>query len=393
MNRHSACQLGRRAIAAVVIVITTIASASASAQRSDTALRDAQVTRMTAGFLRRPETPTLPVIAIGVDSAGTELTDFMIPHAVLTESGVARVVSVALHAGRIRLRPGTVSIEPDLTMAAFDAANSRGADYVVVPALVDHESPAIAAWIRAQAARGATIVSICEGARTVAKSGVLEGRRATTHWSALGELSKRYPGTTWVRNLRYVVDDHIITTTGVSAALPASIVLIDRIAGRAAAESMARRVGLTTWDPTHDTDAFHVTRWIYVKGAWNTLAPWRHEAVGVRVAPGFDEIALAFTVDAISRSIRGRAFTASEDGAPVTGRQGLRISVDRPYAAIETGTREIALPSPLLPPASALDSAIVRLTSWYGSDAAELISLGMEHPIGRPTRAPREVGR
>ncbi|MEO8562310.1 MAG: DJ-1/PfpI family protein [bacterium] len=131
-----------------------------------------------------------------VPAAGTELTDFMIPHAMLTESGVARVVSVAPHAGRIRLRPGTVSIEPDLTMAAFDAANPKGADYVIVPALLDHENLAIAAWIRAQAACGATIMSICEGARTAAKAGVLAGRRATTHWSALEELSKKYPGIT-----------------------------------------------------------------------------------------------------------------------------------------------------------------------------------------------------
>ena len=61
----------------------------------------------------------------------------MIPHAVLTESGAARVVTVALHAGRIRLRPGTIFIEPDLTMGAFDAANPKGADYVIVPALLD----------------------------------------------------------------------------------------------------------------------------------------------------------------------------------------------------------------------------------------------------------------
>jgi hypothetical protein len=122
---------------------------------------------------------------------------------------------------------------------------------------------------------------------------------------------------------------------------------------------------------------------MYVKGTWNTLAPWRHDAIGVPVAQGFDEIALALTVDAISRSIRGKAFTWSEDGASVTGRQGLRISVDRPRSAVEAGTREIGLSSASRAPASALDSAIVRLTGWYGRDAAELIALGMEYPLDR----------
>jgi transcriptional regulator GlxA family with amidase domain len=320
----------------------------------------------------------LPVIAIIADSAGTELTDFMVPRATLTEAGIARVVTVALHAGRIRLVPGTVYIEPDLTMATFDSANPRGADYVIVPAIVDHENAAIAAWIRKQAARGATIVSICEGARTAANAGVFDRRRATTHWSALGDLSKKYPGTTWVRDQRYVVDDHVISTTGVSASLPASIFLIDRIAGRAVADSVARRVGVESWGPAHDTDAYHISKWMYVKGAWKYLAWWRREQVGVPVADGFDEVALALTVDAVARSIRGKPFTWSKDGAPVRGRQGLRILVDQSMPAVRPGTREMVLPSRSLPPANALDAVVARLTDWYGNDAGELIRMGME---------------
>jgi transcriptional regulator GlxA family with amidase domain len=334
-----------------------------------------------------------PVIAIIADSAGTELTDFMVPHAALTEAGVARVVTVALRAGRIRLVPGTVYIEPDLTMAAFDAANPRGADYVIVPALVDRENAAVAAWIRKQAAHGATIVSICEGARTAAYAGVFEGRRATTHWSALEDLTKKYPGTTWVRNQRYVVDDHVISTTGVSASLPASIFLIERIGGRALADSVARRMGIESWSPAHETDAYRLTKWVYVKAAWNYVAWWRHDEIGVSLADGFDEAALALTVDAIARTIRGKPFTWSENGAPVRGRQGLRIAVDRSRTAVSAGSREVTLPTPSLPPASALDSAIATLTRWYGRDAANLIEMGMEyssHDAHPDTRTAKE---
>lgn len=311
--------VGLRWITVVALAVLGLIPAAATAQRAT------------------PPRFALPVVAIVADAAGTELTDFVIPHATLTESGVARIVTVALHPGRIRLRPGSLYITPDQTMAEFDAANPRGADYVIVPALVDHGNLAIAAWIRAQSVRGATIVSICEGARTVAKAGVLDGRHATTHWSALDELTEAYPGTTWVRNRRYVLDDHLITTTGVSAALPASIVLIDQIAGRVVADSMARQLGLDSWDATHDTDAFHLTRWTWVKAAWNTIVPWRHDAIGVAVTDGFDEIALALTVDAIARSIRGKPVTWSETGAPVRGRQGLQITVDRVESSIEAG--------------------------------------------------------
>src|SRR4051812_41395698 len=71
----------------------------------------------------------------------------------------------------------------------------------------------------------------------------------------------------------------------------------------------------------------------------------------------------------------------------VTGRQGLRLSVDRARAAVSPGERELRVPDAPTPPASALDSALVQLTRWYGTDAADLISLGMEYP--RPTASRR----
>nr|QQZ51993.1 DJ-1/PfpI family protein [Phenylobacterium glaciei] len=82
--------------------------------------------------------------------------------------------------------------------------------------------------------QGATIVSICEGARVLANAGLLHDRRATTHWSALKGLTKAYPDTTWVRDRRYVQDGAVISTTGVSASIPASLALVEAIAGRAA---------------------------------------------------------------------------------------------------------------------------------------------------------------
>ena len=321
-----------------------------------------------------------PVVAIVADAGGTELTDFMIPHATLASSGVARVVTVASHAGRIALPPSTTSVVPDQTMAAFDAAHPAGADFVVVPALVDRANPAVLAWLRRQAAHGATIVSICEGAWTVAAAGLLDGRSATSHWHALDALAKKYPRTRWVRDRRYVVDDHLVTSAGVTASLPASLYLVERIAGRQVADSVARSIGVAAWDPTHETAAFRLTKAMYAKAVVNHFAWWRHDAVAVPVADGVDEIALALTLDAIPRTMRGEAFTWSADGAPVTGRQGLRISVDRARAAVPSDARVLRLPTPATPPAAALDSALARLTQWYGRDAAELITMGMEYP-------------
>ena len=79
------------------------------------------------------------------------------------------------------------------------------------------------------------------------------------------------------------------------------------------------------------------------------------------------------------RTMRGKAFTWSADGAPVTGRQGLRLSVDRARTAVPTDARELRLPAPPTPPATALDVALLQLERWYGSDAVELIAMGMEY--------------
>ena len=319
-----------------------------------------------------------PVVAIVADAAGTELTDFTIPRGTVAGSGVVQVVTVAARTGRIALPPSSMTVEPDQTMAAFDAAHPAGADYVIVPALVDHENLAVLAWLRRQAAHGATMVSICEGAWALAAAGLLDGRSATSHWHALDALAKKYPRTTWVRDRRYVVDHHLITSTGVTASLPVSLYLVEQIAGRHVADSVARSIGVATWNTTHETAAFHLTKGMYARAILNHFAWWRQDLVAVPVADGVDEIALALTLDAMPRTMRGRAFTWSADGAPVTGKQGLKMSVDRARAAVPRHARELRL-STSAPPASALDSALAQLTHWYGNDAAELITMGMEY--------------
>ena len=344
-----------------------------------------QPTLVTATTPHARSFATKPVIAVIGDTSGVELTDFLVPRATLAESGVAQVIVVAASSGKIPLKPSTLTIDADMTFAAFDAAYVHGADYVIVPAMFNPAIATVRAWLQSQAARGAIIVSICEGARVVAGAGLLDGRNATTHWHALDDVAKKFPRTTWVRNSRYVIDDHRISTTGVSASLPVSIYLIERIAGRRAADSVARRLGIESWDRQHDTDAFYLTKWMYVKAATNYLAWWRHDVVAVAVSDGVDEVALALTMDAIPRTMRAKALTWSDLGGSIVGRQGLRISVDRSRASLERSARQLALPGTSVPPSGALDSALVRLGTWYGAGARELIRIGMEYPP-RPAR-------
>ena len=82
--------------------------------------------------------------------------------------------------GPVQLFP-VLKVETDATIAEFDAAHPAGADYVIVPAMGRDDDPAVLAWLKLQAEKGAVIIGICAGAKVVAAAGLLDGKRATTH--------------------------------------------------------------------------------------------------------------------------------------------------------------------------------------------------------------------
>ena len=99
----------------------------------------------------------------------------------LQRSGVADVQSVAPRRGRVLLYPA-LQVEVAQDLASFDQAYPSGANYVIVPAMADDNNPAITAWLKQQADRGARILGVCAGALIVGRAGLLDGRRCTTHW-------------------------------------------------------------------------------------------------------------------------------------------------------------------------------------------------------------------
>lgn len=314
-----------------------------------------------------------PLVVVLADNAGAETTDFTIPYGVLKESGVAEVRSVATGVGSIRLMP-SLRVLADQTTAEFDRAEPIGADIVIVPAQMKPKSPELAAWLRSQAAKGATIVSICEGARVLANAGLLHDRRATTHWSALKSLTKAYPDTTWVRDRRYVQDGRVISTTGVAASIPASLALVEAIADRATAQATADRIGVREWGPEHRTADFQVTAADYRHGVASLAAFWTHEAVEAPLADGTDEVALALRADTWSRSYRTKVVTTRVGLAPVRSRHGLTILPDA-----EPKAGRYLMPVQPGPPGAQIDANLAAMGRRYGPEAARLAKLGLEY--------------
>lgn len=318
-----------------------------------------------------------PVIAIvGINDA-TETTDYLMTYGILRRADIADVTLLATQPGPVSLYPA-LKVEPQATIAEFDAKNPQGADYVVVPAMSRDDHPAVMAWLKAQAAKGAMIVSVCAGAKVIAAAGLLDGKRATTHWYYLGELRKKHPSIQYVPDRRIVVDRGVATTTGITASMPMMLTLIEAIAGRAKAEEVARGLGIESWDARHTSAAFRFTRTFALTALTNLLPFWRHETLGLDLTPGIDEVSLALVVDAWSRTYRTKLTTFSRSGGPVETRGGLRLIADRAGAAMSAG--QWLPPLGDAPPARLLDATLARIGTRYGAKTSDFVAMQLEYP-------------
>jgi AraC family transcriptional activator FtrA len=119
------------------------------------------------------------------------------------------------------------------------------ADIVIVPGWRDPDEtppdPLLAA-LRAAHARGARVCSICSGAFVLAWAGLLDGRRATTHWRLSAKLGRDFPGIEVVDDALYVDAGAFVTSAGSAAGLDMMLHLVTQDYGQATAAAVARRL-------------------------------------------------------------------------------------------------------------------------------------------------------
>jgi len=318
----------------------------------------------------------------GSADSSTELVDFVVPYGILAQSGATQTIAVATHAGVLNMRPA-LRLQAQASIDEFDVRFPDGADYVIVPAVSKYNDPALLAWITAQAGKGATIVSICDGALVVANGGLMKGHRATAHWDTEDLRPKKYPETTWLKNRRYVADGKIVSSAGISAAIPVSLALVEAIAGHDRAAALAQDLGVTDWSTQHNSEVFHprfgVNLWAFI--AANYTNRWFHsrQEIGMPVASGIDEISLALTADAYSRTGRSKVFAISASTEILQTRNGLMLIPDRISGGGNPPDR--MLPEfDATPSALTLDHALVGIADRYGRSTAYAVALDFEYP-------------
>ncbi|MFD3932435.1 DJ-1/PfpI family protein [Streptomyces sp. NPDC058614] len=170
------------------------------------------------------------------------------PYETLGRLPGAEVVFVAEQTGPVRTDTGKLALTADKTLAEVEHP-----DIVVVPGgpgqTPQMENQALLDWLRAADATSTWTTSVCTGSLLLAAAGLLEGRRATSHWLALDSLKHFGAEPT---GERVVFDDKYVTAAGVSAGIDMGLTLLGRIAGDEHAQSVQL---LTEYDPQPPYDA------------------------------------------------------------------------------------------------------------------------------------------
>jgi len=102
------------------------------------------------------------------------------------------------------------------------------------------DNPRIIDWISAQHADNALTTSVCTGAFLLAKTGLLDGKRATTHWGTIADIRSQFPAVNTLDDLRVVDEGQIITSAGVSAGIDMALYVVERQHSHAIAATTAR---------------------------------------------------------------------------------------------------------------------------------------------------------
>ena len=145
----------------------------------------------------------------------------------------------------VRCRNGLL-VQPHHTIADHPAL-----DVLVVPggwgtAPLETERPVLD-WIVSQDRQTELTASVCTGAFLLAQAGLLDHKRATTHWSSITRLRQTFPATNVVDDSRIVDEGRIVTAAGISAGIDMALHLVARLHSEAAAAATARYMEYDHW--------------------------------------------------------------------------------------------------------------------------------------------------
>lgn len=192
-----------------------------------------------------PATPlqppaTGPIVVAVLISRNAVLIDFAGPWEVFDNTGrpghphdnAFQMHTVAATPDPVRTSSG-MTIVPDYTFATAPAAQ-----VIVIPAQGDHGDAALA-WIRTASSGADLTMSVCAGAFLLAKTGLLDGKAATTYHGSFTEFAMQFPAIALQRGARFVEAGKVASAGGLSSGIDLALRVVERYFGRAAARNTA----------------------------------------------------------------------------------------------------------------------------------------------------------
>jgi transcriptional regulator GlxA family with amidase domain len=212
---------------------------------------------------------------------GFQSLDLVGPHEVFQRAGGYDCAVVASAPGPVRAEGG-LPVHAGHGVAALPPA---GIDTLIVVGgagvYTARHDPRLTGWIAATARAARRVASVCSGAFLLAETGLLDGRRVTTHWARAERLAREYPAVTVQPDPIFIRDGRLWSSAGVTAGMDLALALVEEDRGRQAALEVARHLVLFLRRPGNQSQ-FSVGLW----SAQPSSDPIRHAVAAVHADPG-----------------------------------------------------------------------------------------------------------
>ncbi|GAB6511435.1 DJ-1/PfpI family protein [Bacillus cereus] len=175
-----------------------------------------------------------------------EVLDFAGPFEVFSVTEVNEekpftVYTVSENEEMITARNG-LKVQPD-----YSIENLPPVDILIIPGGLgareyEIKNEIVIKWIRQQMKEVKLMTSVCTGALLLAKAGLLEGLKATTHWASIEKFKNEFQNVEVIENVKFVDEGHIITSAGISAGINMAFHIVKNLLGMHVAEDTAKRM-------------------------------------------------------------------------------------------------------------------------------------------------------
>ena len=182
---------------------------------------------------------------------GAEMLDFVGPTEVFGNAEGFEVFTVAISKDLVtsfpqkalKLTPNySIDDCPKIDILVLPGASMTG----LMPV---YENKKLIEWIKEVDKTSTLTMSVCTGAALLSKAGILDNKKATTHWGAISNLQQLTPKAEILKNTRFVEDGKLLTTAGVSAGIDGALFAVQKLKGREVAQRVATLMEYDYWKP------------------------------------------------------------------------------------------------------------------------------------------------